>query len=455
MSSTPPPSIPPRQQRQRPGRPAGAKPAAAPQPPAEAAPRRSVKGTNPASQPASQPATPSQTPPPVQPPSYAPRKVRGNAEPVRQQLPTGPRQPGAQQPGAHQPGVHQTMLQPQTYQPVGSSSHPQVYPTRPDRDNSGPGGGTRPPSRPRKRRKVWPWALLVVLVLVIGWPLWLLYYTNQNLQHIEALVPGPDSPGVTYLIAGSDQRPDGWNEDGVEGGRSDSIVLIHKATNGQTSMVSLPRDTYVEIPGYGWNKLNAAFSFGGAPLLVETVQIMSGLTIDHFVQIDMNGVAQLVDAVGGVEMCLDMDVNEPHSQLVWEAGCHDVDGNTALALARMRYDDPRGDLGRAERQRDLMSKVAGEALSWGTIFNPAEQLRLSRAGTNTLFVDETMSVFDVAKMMLTFRSAGNLSGTPPLWSTSEMTDVGAVVLLDEDAAPGFFQKMANGELTPTDFETEF
>ncbi|WP_318656428.1 LCP family protein [Scrofimicrobium canadense] len=313
----------------------------------------------------------------------------------------------------------------------------------------------QPPQRARARKRKWPWVFLVVVAIVIGWPVWLLLYTNGNLHHIDALVPGPDSPGVTYLIAGSDERPDGWNEDGVEGGRSDSTVLVHKAPNGQVSMVSLPRDTYVDIPGWGWNKLNAAFSFGGPQLLVETVQNMTGVTVDHFVQVNMDGVAQLVDAVGGVEMCLDMDVNEPHSGLVWEAGCRPVNGNNALALARMRYEDPRGDLGRAQRQRELMGAVASEAMSLGTLVNPVEQLKLSRAGTNTLSVDETMNIIDVAKLLLTFRSAGDLSGTPPLSTTSEMTEVGAVVLLDEELAPGFFQKMANGTLTPEDFETEF
>jgi cell envelope-related function transcriptional attenuator common domain len=297
--------------------------------------------------------------------------------------------------------------------------------------------------------------ILIVVAVVVGWPAWLLFYTNQNLDHVDALVPGTDTAGTTYLLAGSDQRPEGWNEEDVEGGRSDSTVLIHKAPNGQVSMVSLPRDTYVEIPGYGWNKLNAAFSFGGPELLVETVQNLTGLTIDHYAQINMDGVSQLVDAVNGVEMCLDMDVDEPHSGLKWEAGCHEVDGATALALARMRYQDPRGDLGRSQRQRELMGAVAGKAMSFGTFFNPGQQLSLSRAGTNTLTVDESMSVFDVGRLLLTFGAAGELSGTPPLWSTSEMTEVGAVVLINEDAAPGFFQKMIDGTLTPADFESEF
>lgn len=92
-------------------------------------------------------------------------------------------------------------------------------------------------------------------------------------------------------------------------------------------------------------------------VMVETVEELTNTKIDHYTQIGMSGVENLVNSVGGVNLCLDYDVNDPKSELVWKAGCHDVDGRTALAFARMRYSDPLGDFGRAARQRQVISKL--------------------------------------------------------------------------------------------------
>ena len=273
---------------------------------------------------------------------------------------------------------------------------------------------------------------------------------------MEALVEGPTSPGTTYLLAGSDGRdPDSGSH--IEGERADSIVLVRKAPGGQATTVSLPRDLYVEIPGYGWNKINASFAFGGPELLVETVQNLTGLKIDHYLQINMQGFEPLVNAVGGVELCMDMDVDEKKSGLKWESGCHHADGETALAFARMRYQDPRGDLGRAERQRDVIKAVTKKALSPATLVNPVRQWELANAGTQALTVDEKAGPLAIARLLLTFRAASSsgLGGTPPLASLGEATDVGSVVLLDENAAPEFFRNLEDGTLTEADFETEF
>lgn len=292
--------------------------------------------------------------------------------------------------------------------------------------------------------------------MLLVWPVWLLWDTNRNLHRIDAIQGGVNTPGTTYLIAGSDSRDDGTVDDDTEGERSDSIILMHVAPNGQTSMVSLPRDTYVEIPDYGYNKLNAAFSFGGPPLLVKTVQNLTGLTIDHYAQVNMGGFINLVNAVDGVHACLDYDVDEPHSGLKWTAGCKDINGDEALSFARMRYQDPRGDLGRAERQRQIIGEVTRKALSPKTLLDPRRQLALSRAGVDTIYVDESMSIFDLAKLLWTFKNASKsgLSGTPPIASLGEPTDAGLALFLDEDRAPLFFQKLAEGQLSANDFETE-
>src|SRR5690606_31134542 len=97
------------------------------------------------------------------------------------------------------------------------------------------------------------------------------------------------TPGTTFLLAGSDERDGSMTDDGALGGRTDSILLLHQPASGPAALISLPRDSYVEIPGHGMNKLNAAYAYGGAPLLVETVEGLTGMTVDHYVQIGMAG----------------------------------------------------------------------------------------------------------------------------------------------------------------------
>ncbi len=314
----------------------------------------------------------------------------------------------------------------------------------------------RPPAKQRRRgaASFLKFVIPVLLVAALAWPTWLVLHVDRSLNRVDALSGRTNTPGTTYLFAGSDSRA-GWNpDDPTEGERSDSMILIHKAPGGQTAMVSLPRDTYVEIDGVGWNKLNAAFSIGGPKLAVQTVEQMTGLTIDHYVQIGMAGVGEIVDSLGGVNLCWDYDVSDPFSGMEWTAGCHDVDGTQALAFARMRKEDPTGDVGRTLRQRQVLAAVSDKALSWKTLMNPFEQLRLGNAAADALTVDRSTKVWNVGFLLLAMRSASasGLTGAPPISDYNAMYDVGSVMLLDEGRAPDFFQKLANGTLTPADFD---
>lgn len=297
--------------------------------------------------------------------------------------------------------------------------------------------------------------MILILVVLLAWPVGLLFYANASLNHVAAGTSSSRGEGTTYLFAGSDSR-DGWNpEDPTEGERSDSTILVHKAKNGQAVMVSLPRDLYVSIPGVGMNKLNAAFSIGGPPLLVETVEQITGLTVNHYVEIGMGGVSEVVDALGGVELCWDDNVSDVLSGMEWQAGCHKTEGEQALAFARMRYSDPNGDLGRAQRQRQLMGAVVKKTLSPTFWLNPFREVAVAKAGGSALTVGERTNMWNVATLLLTMRKAtgGDMTGIPPVSSYGEMTEVGSVVLLDETLAPIFFQKLRNGELTPNDFQS--
>ena len=136
-------------------------------------------------------------------------------------------------------------------------------------------------------------------------------WVNARIQHVDALSGAENTAGETYLIVGSDSRA-GWKyDDGNTGARTDTIMVLHKAPNGVTSLISIPRDSYVKIPGHKKNKINAAFAEGGAQLLVETVEELTGLTIDAYMEMGLTGVGDLVDALGGVRLCYDKDVERP------------------------------------------------------------------------------------------------------------------------------------------------
>lgn len=296
-------------------------------------------------------------------------------------------------------------------------------------------------------------AVVAVLVLaaLLAWPIGLAVWANGKIQHTAALSGAANTPGTTYLLTGSDSRADGSvGEDGTEGARTDTILLLHVPEHGPTALISLPRDTFVEIPGHDPSKLNAAFSWGGAPLLVQTVEGLTGLTIDHYAEIGMGGVEQIVDAVGGVNLCYDADVNDVDSGMVWAAGCHDVDGNAALAFSRMRKSDPTGDVGRAERQRQLIGAVMAKVKPTSLLLHPGQQVALIDAGTAALTVDDDTGIVDMAKLALAFKAANGkdgITGTPPISDVNYRPGgVGSTVRLDPDAAPAFFAAIRDGSL---------
>lgn len=380
--------------------------------------------------------------PPARPSAIDARRI-GNGRPSTSVRPTSsarmPR-PVAQE----SPPVE---VRPPVRRPPGTPRPELPVTATPERPRSTP--RTRPGRRPGK-------VVAVVVALLLAWPVGLLVWANGKVHHTSALSGGADSPGTTYLLVGSDSRADGTIADGTEGQRSDSILLLHSADNGRSAMVSLPRDTYVQIDGYGANKLNTAFAFGGAPLLVSTVENLTGITVDHYVEVGMGGVVSIVDAVGGINLCLDYDVDDELSELTWIAGCHDVDGTTALAFARMRYSDPLGDIGRQARQRQVIAAVVRKAATPSSALNPVAQVRLIDAGTTALTTDDASGIVDLGRLALTFRSAtgeDGLTGTPPIADFDHRPGgVGSTVLLDPVLAPEFFSRLRDGHLEPADVD---
>ena len=332
---------------------------------------------------------------------------------------------------------------------------------------------------PRRRRRAWRIGLIsvlaVVLVLVLGvgaLGLWLRHSLGSKIETIDdpfssistrapqQAVGANQKPATNILVLGSDSRisagdPSQW-EAGAQ--RTDAIMIVQVSGDRQeVSVVSIPRDTWVEVPGYGQAKINAAYSYGGPELLVRTVEELSGLTVDHYVEVGMGGVQEMVDAVDGVEVCLDYDVDDPDSGLIWDTSqgtCQTVDGTKALAYSRMRKSDPTGDIGRGLRQRAVISAVVSKAMGVQTVVNFSRQNALVDAGTQALTIDRDSGTSSLFGMLMAFRSASSdgLTGAPPIESLDyEPGGIGAAVLLQDETAPDFFAKLREGELTTSDF----
>lgn len=294
--------------------------------------------------------------------------------------------------------------------------------------------------------------MALVLVLVLGWGAGLLLWSDSRIEHVDALSGAEDTPGTTYLIAGSDRRGGAVvDDDGTEGARADTMMLLHKAPGGNSYLISLPRDTLVDVPGYGGYKLNAAYSFGGAPLLVETVEEFTGLTVDHYVEVGFDGVSDVVDSIGHVNLCIDQDVDDEKSGLLMTEGCHDVGGDQALAFVRARYFDPTADIGRQARQQQFVGALMDRATSPSVLLNPVTQVRLAGAGSGSLTTSEGTGILDVGRMALTARSAMNSGGTlsiPIADPEFQTNNSGVAILTDDEDIAAFFASVGDGSAEP-------
>ena len=308
---------------------------------------------------------------------------------------------------------------------------------------------------PTGRRIRWRWVVLVVVVLLVGYPLALFGVAWSHLGKVAAMPGGArpaDTPGRTYLVVGSDSRsaltPAERSRLGtgqVAGGRTDTIMLLHVPDGGgPTVLISVPRDSYVSIPGHAKNKINAAYAFGGPPLLVRTVEQATGVRVDEYVETGLLGYADLVDAVGGVQVCVKKPINDAKAHINLKAGCQSFDGTTALGYARARYSDPRGDLGRVERQRQVLAAIAGKTLSPSVVLLPWRSFPAAAAGGGALVVDDGTSPWGLARFVLAMRDVaggGGLSLTVPIGNPNLSTPAGSAVQWDSAQAKALFDDL--------------
>lgn len=341
--------------------------------------------------------------------------------------------------------------------PRASSAAPPPPPP-PPRSGGRSGKGAVPPRKRRRRRHPVRRTVLVVvlawLLFMIGTPLFAL--TRGTV--VEATPTGErpaEQPGRTVLLVGSDAREDMTAEErselrtgSTEGRRTDTMLLLYIPPSGDSALVSLPRDSLVSIPGQGQNKLNAAYAFGGAPLLVETIEQNTGVRVDDYLEIGFVGLVDMVDAVGGIEVCLESPMQDEDAHIDLPAGCQTLDGVTALGYVRMRKSDPRGDLGRMERQREVLAKVMKKATSPLSILNPVTYWKLNMAAAKSVARGEDTGLSALAATTLgLFQTAtgAGLSLTVPIADANASTSVGSAVIWDEKASQEMFDAIASGD----------
>ena len=324
-----------------------------------------------------------------------------------------------------------------------------------------PPGGTRtavaaPPPRPKKRR--WrprlrlgliPLLLLLILVYLVGVPL----YHWTKIDKVDAEPGGKrpaDQPGTNYLIVGSDKADDLTDEQrkalqtGERGGtNTDTIIVLHTGSGGRT-MMSIPRDTLTEVPGHGTQMINAAFALDGAPLLVASVEELTGIHIDHYVELGFGSVINTVDAFGGVEICPKQDMKDPLARLDIEKGCQEVDGLTALAYSRSRHVTALSDLDRVARQREVISALGDEALTPWTFINPVRYWGINAAASGAIRVDEEMNPFDLGRFALAMTGESQTCTMPNLPAPSDPNRI----IADPDRAPALFKAIIGDTTVP-------
>ncbi len=337
---------------------------------------------------------------------------------------------------------------------VGSTAPPQPTIARP-----------APPTRRRKRWSIWrilKWA-------VVAYVLWLgalVVYAAVSLNQVEALSPDPiaDTDGTVWLLVGSDSR-DGLSRKeqrelrtgNTEGQRTDTIMLVHQQLGQAPTLVSIPRDSWVTIPahtasdgsdvGDRGGKINAAFSYGGAPLLSQTIEYNTGLHVDHYMEVGMGGIVDLTDAVGGIGVCFEEAISDENSGLDVQAGCQTLDGGDALAWVRMRYADPKGDLGRIERQRQYMALMVDEMLSWQTLVNPFRQWAIVNAMLDSVLVDNGTGMVNLGSFGLGMGRIASGSGevtTVPIDDTDHWENGQWVIKWDAAESAQLFSSMGAG-----------
>ncbi|MFV0634928.1 LCP family protein [Demequina sp.] len=319
--------------------------------------------------------------------------------------------------------------------------------TTPAPSTTPPAPGKRVRTRSRKR-KAWIWVGAIVGVLVLaagGTYLGIRASINANIEHIPNALPeqtknpsdgttaepGTDEPAaietgdpINFLVMGSDSRQSGGDPTDWEYGaqRSDVLMMVQISGDRESvNVMSIPRDSWVPVPGYGTTKINAAFSYGGAPLSVQTVHELTGVTIDHLAIIDFASFEELTDTLGGVT-------------ITTSKGDQTMNGEEALTFVRERYSLPGGDFDRVRRQQAWMEAILRETFNQDILASVPKISEMINIVLDYSALDEGLN-FDTLLSMAT--SMRNVRPDNVNFFTAPVTGTGmegsaSVVYLDND-----------------------
>ncbi|WP_406148418.1 LCP family protein [Streptomyces sp. NBC_01012] len=300
----------------------------------------------------------------------------------------------------------------------------------------GPGGDggygqARPAPNWGRRIRVGVLTLVVVVLAVsVGTYFWADGKLKREVDLSKVIDRPSEGDGTNYLVVGSDSREGMTAEDkkklhtgSAEGKRTDSMMILHDGSNGPT-LISLPRDSNVEIPSFVGSesgkkyegtgrttKLNAAYAEDGPELLVRTIEFNTGLHIDHYVEIGFGGFAKIVDAIGGVELDIPKAFKDKNSGADFQAGKQTLNGEQSLAFVRTRYAFAGSDLDRTKNQQKFLAALASQTATPSTILNPFKLYPTMGAGLDTLIVDKDMSLWSLGKMFFAMKGVTGGEGT--------------------------------------------
>jgi len=294
------------------------------------------------------------------------------------------------------------------------------------------------------------------LVLAASSGAWALTsYVTGHVGRVSAGIAGTPSSGpLNILVAGVDIRAGltahqqaVLHVGSAVSSNSDTLMLVHvPANHSYVEVISLPRDSWVNIPGHGMNKINAAFGIGGAPLMVRTVAAATGLTINDYIEVNFLGFVKVIDAVGGVNICLPFAVDDTDSGLDLSAGVHHVNGITALEFARDRHSFGASDLARISDQQQLLATLLSQSASAGTLSNPFALRRLLSSVTSAIRVDRGLNVVSLANQLSGIRPRDVTFSTVPLASLNYQTPTGqSAVQWNAGEASTLFSELRNDQ----------
>lgn len=287
-----------------------------------------------------------------------------------------------------------------------------------DRDDDATADDRRRPCRGRLRRVLL--VLLCAALLLVAGVAGYAGYLSSKVDDVarEDLLPGATDKdgktidpsrttkgdklvtgqGTNYLVLGADTREG-------DSGRADVIQLVHVPKDSSAVyLIHFPRDLWVDIPGHGKGKINAAYAYGGTQLLTRTVQDLVGVKIDHVAKTDFEGFKQMTDAMGGVRVYAEeASSGSGNGGVAIQKGWNDLNGEQALGFVRERYELKDGDIGRGRRQQAWLKAIMTKALSPGTLLNPVKFSRLVDAGTSNSVVDQTLTTSQIRKQALALR----------------------------------------------------